>query len=351
MGLFPKDRNLSEASDHVRIGVRASAFRRRADELEIRLDAFLQHHLHWRSRSSIQRLIRDGFVRVGGNAPEKPSEGSGAIERKAGRLLRDGACVTVRIPDELVVRPLDGAPQELAVLFEDENLVAVDKPPLLPVHPSGRHLSGTLIQLLHARYAPAGGGAALPVRLCHRLDRETSGLVLAAKNERAHRFLALQFERRQIRKEYLAIVRGVPEAEGGTIDLPLGQARTSAVHLKMAVVSDGLPSRTEWSVLERYRACALVSCRPLTGRQHQIRVHLDAIGHPLVGDKLYGVDEATFLRHAAGALGRDELEELGLGRHALHNHRLAFRSPTTREVQELVCPLAADLRALLERSR
>lgn len=354
MGLFPKDRNLADAPERVELEVRASDFGLRKDEVSLRLDTFLQRHLSWRSRNSIQSLIKEGYVSVAAAPPElRGLREETHVERRPGNRLRHGMAVTVTIPEELRLSGVPEVTDELAVLYEDENVLVVDKPPLLPVHPSGRHLSDTLIQRIHAHYAraldpEARKDARIPVRLCHRLDRETSGLVLCGKNRAAHRKLMLQFEARRIEKEYLAIVRGDPPAESGTINFPLGPSPTSAVRLKMTVVADGLPSVTHWRVLERHGACALVACRPLTGRQHQIRVHLSAIGHPLVGDKLYGDDERAFLRSAAGELTEADRSALGLERHALHNHSIAFRSPRDRRRIQIESPLAADLRSFLD---
>ena len=362
MGLFPKDRDLNEVFDRVEIEVRASDFRLRSEELSIRLDSFLQHHLHWRSRTSIQRLIRDGSVllapalprpavRQRASAPPKRSAELHS-ERKSGRLLRDGALVVVKIPEELQIRPLAQPPDDLVVLYEDEEVLAADKPPLLPVHPSGRYLNDTLIQRVHARFhIESNKTARLPIRLCHRLDRETSGVCLCGKGDLAHRDLMRQFERRKVEKEYLAIVHGSPDGERGDIELPIGPARRSSVHLKMAVVPvgrGGQPSKTQWRVLERYERVTLVACRPFTGRQHQIRVHMDAIGHPLVGDKLYGVDEEIFLRNARGELEERDRRALELERQALHNHRLVWSSPRTGDRIEVVSPLARDLREYLD---
>jgi len=350
MGLFPKDRNLAVAPDRVELEVRASDFGLRHDEVQIRLDAFLQRHLTWRSRTSIQRLVRDGFVLVDPASPDATEPKEPTLEKRAGLRLHHGARVVVVIPAELRLTPVKQAPADLQVLYEDEEVIAVDKPPFLPVHPSGRHLTDTLIQRVHARYRrPEDDSGVLPIRLCHRLDRETSGIVLLGKGARAHAKVMRQFERRQVEKEYLAIVHGVPERDRGRIDLPLGPARMSRVRLKIAVVADGLSAQTEWEVVERHVRHALLRCRILTGRQHQIRVHLDAIGHPLVGDKLYGVDDELFLRNAANELTPADRTALGMERHALHNHRLAWSSPADGTRREVVCPLAADMRAFLDR--
>ena len=172
--------------------------------------------------------------------------------------------------------------------------------------------------------------------------------MLCGKGAAAHRRLMRQFERRQIEKEYLAIVVGVPDRDEGVVALPLGPARKSRVHLRVTVQTDGLPARTDWRVLERRPGHALLACRPHTGRQHQIRVHLAEIGHPIVGDKLYGPDEELFLRDARGELTDEDRERLVLPRQALHNHRIAWRSPRDGVRREVESPLPEDLRAFLE---
>jgi 23S rRNA pseudouridine1911/1915/1917 synthase len=290
-------------------------------------------------------------VLVDASTPESPrGTGRATEERRPGRKLRHGARVVVVIPEELR-RPMVGpTSDDLVVLYEDRCVVAVDKPAGVAVHPSGRHLTDTLIQRVHARY---GAGYELEKegapRLCHRLDRETSGIVLVSRDPAAHADVQQQFERRQVDKEYLTIVRGVPEREGGTIDLPIGPARASSVGLKMAVAIDGWPCRTDWRVVERHAGCALVSCKPVTGRQHQIRVHMAAIGHPVVGDKLYGDDELVFQRHLDGQLTAEDQRALGMARHALHNARVVFRTPDGGATIEVTSPLPPDMRAFLER--
>ncbi|HED65136.1 MAG TPA: RluA family pseudouridine synthase [Planctomycetes bacterium] len=352
MGLFPKDRDLASAPDHVEIAVRASDFQLRAKELAIRLDVFLHHHLAWRSRTSIQRLIRDGYVSVRQVGPDG-AHGEMRGETRPGRTLFDGSLVVVRIPEEHRLPPPRSDGADLQVLAEDDEVLVVNKEAGLAVHPSGRHLVDTLIQRVHARYATEAedGKRRISLRLCHRLDRETSGVILIAKGDAVHRCIASQFEDREVEKEYLAVVHGVVAADSGVVEHPLGPARASAVRLKMRVAEDGLPSATEWTVLERHPEarppCTLVRCRPRTGRQHQIRVHLAAIGHPIIGDKLYGEDEGLFLRAANGTLTEEDRRSLVLDRHALHAHRLTWRSPGTGAMREAVAPLPGDLQGLL----
>ncbi len=349
MRLFPKDRDLSQGTSRVELSVRASDFQRRADDFEVRLDVFLARHMAWRSRSSIQHLVRDGYLLVDASTPDHPrGRGVLTIERRPGRRLHQGSRVVIVIPENLRLPITPQFSDELQILYEDEDCLAVDKPPMLAVHPAGRHLTDTLIQRVHKHY----GSRELPreqrPRLCHRLDRETSGIVLVGKHHDAHSQLMQQFEHRQVEKEYRAIVQGSPLLEGGTIDFPLGPARASSIGIKMAPVADGLPSRTEWSVVSRHEDCTLVSCLLHTGRQHQIRVHLDAIGNPLVGDKLYGYDEQFFQKATDGTLTDEDLRTLQLPRQALHHRRLAFTSPTTGERIEVASPLAPDLAAYLE---
>jgi 23S rRNA pseudouridine1911/1915/1917 synthase len=349
MGLFPKDRNLAESPDRVELNVDASFFRIRPEELHMRLDHFLGAHLKWRSRSSLRQLIKDGHVLVDPATPNAPhGSGTAHVELRPGRKLHHGSGVIVLIPEELRLQAHAADSDDLVILYEDAEVVAVDKPPFLAVHPSGRHLTGTLIQRVHEHYLGEIEDGRLVPRLCHRLDRETSGIVLIGKNPRTHAKVMKQFERRKVEKDYLVIVQGEPEAQEGTVDLPLGPSRNSSIRLKIAAIADGLPSRTDWRVVERHPGYALLACRLITGRQHQIRVHLAAIGHPVVGDKLYGPDEQLFIRAVGAQLDEDDRQQLELPRHALHNHRLVFTTPDGGGRVEVVSPLASDLREFLD---
>lgn len=359
MRLFPRDRDLSKPLERIELRVRASDFGLPVEEVEMRLDHFLARHMPWRSRSSVQSLIKDGYVRIDPSTPDHP-QGAGelAVERRPGRKLRHGSRVVIEIPAELRVQ-MDATPPEgsggpyaeLAVVYRDEACLAVDKPPMLAVHPAGRHLKDTLIQRIHRMLGTTEARREGRPRLAHRLDRETSGVILVGLDPRSHAELMRQFEEREVEKEYLAVVRGEPEHEGGRIEHPLGSARASRIGLKMAVRSDGQPAVTEWSVVRRVPGYALVSCRILTGRQHQIRVHLDAIGHPVVGDKLYGYDEAYFQKAADGTLTEEDYRVLEHPRQALHSHRLVFTSPATGQRVEAVAPLAPDLQRFLDERR
>lgn len=352
MRLFPKDRDLSQPPDHVELEVRACDFQLTAEEATFRLDTFLSHHLSWRSRTSIQKLIQDGFVSIDPSTPANPrGAGTLAVERRPGRKLSHGSQVVIEIPEELRLRPPHPSPEHVEIVHEDEQLIAVNKPPGVTVHPAGRHLTDTLIQRLHGLFRERYGDTRRFVKLCHRLDRETSGLLLCGKDAESHRNIMAQFENREVEKEYLAIVWGSPDLDGGKIDFPIGSARASRVRLKMACLSDGMASRTDWRVIERFSDCTLVACKPFTGRQHQIRVHMEAIGHPLVGDKLYGLSDDAFLASANGELSREAAAELGMPRQALHNHRLVVTHPQDGSQLEMSCPLAPDMIEFLRSRR
>ena len=352
MGLLPKDRDLTVPLEDVELVVLASDFREKAEGFVMRLDQFLGEHLHWRSRNSIQKLVRDGYVYVDCATPDHPSgTGERTRERRPGRRVAHGSRIWVVIPEEHRIPVPTGPVSPLHILYEDDQVVVVDKPPLVAVHPSGRHLADTLIQRVHAHYSAEVEAGSMTPRLCHRLDRETSGLVLVAKHPHTHPVLMGQFENRQVEKSYLALTRGVPDPPRGIVDEPLGQARASEIRLKMAVRADGLPSSTGYEVLEDHGHLALVRCDLFTGRQHQIRVHLAWLGCPLVGDKLYGADEGLFTRAVDGELSAGDRRELGLERHALHNHRLVFTTPDGDRRISVESPLADDMASFLEQEQ
>jgi 23S rRNA pseudouridine1911/1915/1917 synthase len=348
MRLLPKDRDLSKPLERVELVVRASDLRMRAEEVEVRLDRFLAMHMRWRSRTSVQALIRDGYVYVDATSPDRPDGArEPALETRPGRRLRDRSRIVVVVPEGLRIDVTPVVDDALGVLYEDRDVLAVEKPPMLPVHPSGRHLSDTLIQRVHARYGVERLERQARPRLCHRLDRETSGIVLVGLHPRAHAEIRRQFERHEVEKEYFAIVRGSPAQEFGTIDHPIGSARGSSIGLKMSCRPDGDEARTDWRVLERRRGCTLVTCRLFTGRQHQIRVHMEAIGHPLVGDKLYGYGDEFFQKYHDGELTPGDIEALEMPRQALHHRRLALAHPISGAPLSIESPLPADMSTFL----
>jgi len=285
-----------------------------AEDAGERLDAFLAGPLG--SRAQAQRLIEDGAVRV-----------DGALVPKRHRMSA-GETVTVELPAAAPAEP-DLTPAAFAVRYEDDDLLVVDKPAGVVVHPARGHASGTLSQALAG---VAGGGEEGRAGIVHRLDRDTSGLLVVARTEAAHRALRAALQRREITREYLALVEGRPPARTGTIDAPLGRDRR--VRTRMSTDTEApRPAITHFEIERALPRTTLLRVRLETGRTHQIRAHLQAIDHPVVGDPEYGTP------------GR-----LGLERQFLHATRLAFEHPVTGEPVDVSSPLPPDLLAALERA-
>jgi len=277
-----------------------------------RLDAFLAGPLGSRARA--QRLIEDGAVRV-----------DGAVVPKRHRVSA-GQTVTVREP-EVAGAPAPVASAEFSVPYEDEHLLVVDKPAGVVVHPARGHASGTLAQALAD---VAGGGEEGRAGIVHRLDRDTSGLLVVARTEDAHRRLKAALQAREMTREYLALVEGRPPARRGTIDAPIGRDRR--VRTRMSTdTDDPRDAVTHFEIERALPATTLLRVRLETGRTHQIRAHLLAIGHPVAGDPEYGTPGL-----------------LGLDRQFLHATRLAFAHPVSGERVDVESPLPADLVAALE---
>lgn len=293
----------------------------------LRLDRFVQNRIPRLSRTRATEIVRACAYHEDGRR-RRPSD-----------RVREGEVV-------LLVRPRfrePDAPTTFGVLYEDEAVLVVDKPPGLPVHPSASYHRNTLTFLLRERYPEQ------TPHLAHRLDRETSGVLVCARTLEDERRLKKAFERRAVHKTYLAIVRGRIEQDEGRVDLPLGRP-DEGLHLLMEVRPDGAPSRTRWRVVARAPEHTLVALEPETGRQHQLRVHLAAIGHPIVGDKLYGPEGAqAFLEYIDSGMTPELAARLGHERQALHAHRLTIEHPRTGRELDLVAPLAPDLVALWER--
>ena len=292
-----------------------------------RLDLFLAQRLSELSRTRIQELIDQGRVRVGGSAA-----------RRAHRVA-PGESIEI----EIVPRPpLEALPEAipLEVLYEDEDLLVVNKPAGMTVHAGAGTARGTLVNaLLHYSKALSATGGALRPGIVHRLDRGTSGALVVARNDAAHRQLAEQFRTRRVRKAYLALVHGRLERDAGTIGLPI--ARDLRRRTRMTVRRrEGREARTDWRVLARLDGFTLIEVDLRTGRTHQIRVHFSALRHPVVGDTLYGAPRQA-------RAGREILPPLG--RNFLHAARIAFEHPRSAEPVEVRAPLPAELRAYLER--
>jgi 23S rRNA pseudouridine1911/1915/1917 synthase len=305
----------------------------------MRLDRALCSFLHWRSRSSIHRLIAAGMVELEGRRA-RPST-----------RVQWGEHIVVHIPRQNQPAPDPATELPIPILHEDRWMVAVDKPPGVAVHPSGRRIVNTLIHFLHRRYRrPDLPEHDVVPRLLHRIDRETSGVVAVGLDEQFHAQVARQFEERTVAKTYLAVVHGCPTPVDGRIDLGIGPAHRSSVRLKLEARRDGsgFPAMTDYRVVRRSAQFSLVELRPRTGRTHQLRVHMAAIGCPLVGDKIYGQEDHVFLDSLAGRLTDADRTALVLDRHALHAHRLRFFHPGRGSELELEAPLPPDMAALVE---
>ena len=286
-----------------------------ADRAGERLDVFVSRRLPGATRSQARRLIDDGLVRV-----------ESALERPAYRL-RGGELIVVHRPETPPIQA--AAAIQLDIVYEDEHLAVLDKPAGLTVHPAPSERETTLTSALLHRWpqlAELGGG--LRAGLVHRLDRDTTGLLMVAKTEEALDALQTQLRERTVDKRYLAVVIGTPDPEIGLIDAPLG--RDPVDPRRFAVVERGRSSRTGYKVVERFTDAALVECELITGRTHQIRVHLAAIGHAVAGDTLYGAP-------------CDQIE-----RQALHARSLSFAHPASGETLSLQRDPPGDFQQLLE---
>ncbi len=316
----------------------------RARQSGRRLDAYLVARFVDFSRSVIQKLIDAEAVLIN----DQPT--------KASYKVHEGDRIRIWLPDIG-----DGTPTPedipLQIVYEDDAFVVVDKAAGMIVHPAKGNWSGTLVNALqfHFERLSTVGGPERP-GVIHRLDRDTTGLVIVGKDDRAHRKIALQFEERTVQKEYLALVYGEPDRDSDYIDRPIGFHPT--VREKMAVrslIEGGRDAVTFYEVLERFRGYALVRCKPKTGRTHQIRVHLLHIGHPIVADKPYSGRARLTVGELLGADRRDvsetERERVLIDRQALHAHRLQFAHPTTGQPMQFASPPPADMSAALDAFR
>jgi len=286
-----------------------------ADISDLRLDKVASDQSHL-SRTRIQNLIKKGYITVNGE------------KTRPGYLLQEGDRVDITIPSPT---PVDLIPETmpLSIVYEDKDILVLDKPPGLTVHPAPGHPSHTLVNaiLAHCPDLPVIGGSLRP-GIVHRLDKDTSGLIIVAKNELAQDDLAAQMKARTIVKKYLVLVKGKLTPEKGAIEAPIG--RDPRNRQRMAVVSTGRPARTGYRVLQQWENYTLVEATLETGRTHQIRVHFGAIGFPVMGDVTYGM-RSTHLR-----------------RQFVHACYVKFRHPGTGECLELESPLPPDLKQALE---
>jgi 23S rRNA pseudouridine1911/1915/1917 synthase len=287
-----------------------------------RLDQVLHQRFPQYSRARLQGWIKDGRVRVNGEA------------RRVSYLVRSGEAVDV---EPAGLAPLHAAPEEipLVILYEDQDLVAIDKPAGMVVHAGAGVHSGTLVNALLHRFGSLSRAAGeLRPGIVHRLDRYTSGVLLVAKNDAAHQRLAEQFASRQVEKTYLALVHGSLKTDRGRIEKPI--ARDPKQRVRMTTrFARGRAAWSEYRVLRRLEGFTLLEVRIGTGRTHQIRVHLASVGHPVVGDRLYGAP--------AKIAGQPTLP-----RYFLHAHRIKFAQPSTGQPVTIESPLAPELEAWLE---
>ena len=287
-----------------------------------RLDAFLASSLDGLTRSQATRLIESGGVAVNERAVSKSYK------------LAGGEDIAVTLPEP---EPVEAVPQDipLDVVYEDADVIVVNKPSGMVVHPAPGHPDGTLVNALlyHCAGTLSGIGGALRPGIVHRIDRDTSGLIIAAKNDAAHQYLSAQLADHTLARTYECIVVGALREDRGTVDAPI--ARHPTDRNRMAVVAGGREAVTHWEVIARYPGYTHVRCRLETGRTHQIRVHMAYIGHPILGDTVYGAKK----------------EVPGLTGQCLHAVGLRFLHPRTHEVVELSCPLPDEFTRMLQKIR
>ncbi len=324
-----------------------------------RLDHYLKRMIPRLSRTKLQRIIRTQMLPVRGRRLKPHSR------------VAEGDHIVIRRP----ARPEPPCPRNLAVLYDDPDMMVIDKPAGLPMHVSAKFYFNTVTRVLSERF-PGGG-----VQICHRLDRETSGILVVARGKEAAARLKGSFAAHRVRKTYLAVVYGNPpwprgpgpgvphslerpmndagdhpdghpdaRADDHIIDLPLGLVADpdALISIRMEVRPDARPARTRVRVLEVHGDHALVCCMPITGRQHQIRAHLAAAGHPIVGDKLYAHGDEAFAHYCDHGLGDDTLALFKLPRQALHAAALTVPHPTKNKLIRIVTDLPDDLREFLD---
>jgi 23S rRNA pseudouridine1911/1915/1917 synthase len=299
-----------------------------------RLDNYLRKRFPWRSREGYQDMIRRGLVLLNGDV------------RKASTSVRHGDRIEVDFGEP---GDLDADPGSipLRILVEDDAFVALDKQPGVLVHPVGKSRFDTLTNALHARYRVMDDPSRdIVPRIVHRLDRGTSGVLLVAKTDAARRELGRQFEDREVEKEYLALCRGVPREDGGTLDLPIVPVELlvpGPPRMRTTPLGEGPPARTDWHVERRLRNAALLRLVLHTGRTHQIRVHCASMGHPLLCDDAYGEGKPLYPSTARGANSPETGETPLLARVALHAARLVFTHPVSGERVVVEAPLPEDM--------
>jgi 23S rRNA pseudouridine1911/1915/1917 synthase len=293
-----------------------------------RADAYLAVRFSDWSRTAFVRFIKEGLV---------VSDARGAV--KPSTTLAEGEVLRIYVPG---LAPDAPPPPLPPVLYEDAHLLAFDKPAGLLMHSVGQRWSYGLVGLARGARPDA------EVDISHRLDRETSGVVVLTKDNTVNRSMKELFQDRMVGKTYIALVRGVPAWEETVCDVPLGIALASEVELRRGPNPAGDTARTTFTVLRRLDRIALVACRPFTGRTHQIRAHLEVLGFPILGDKLYGQPDAVFLEHLRAGATADVKAAIGFPRHALHARAITFPHPVSGQAIRVKAPIPPDMRAVLE---
>ena len=286
-----------------------------------RLDHYLTETLTDYSRSRLQTFIKEGRVHVNGE-PAK----------KMGQALENGDLITVAVPE---AHPSTLIPEDipLDILYEDEQSIVINKPAGMVVHPAAGHETGTLVHAVLAHCADLQGfGGEIRPGVVHRLDRDTSGIIVMAKNEKAHIFLQEQFKDRNVNKRYLALVDGAPPTPTGRVDAPIGRDPIRRQQMAILTPDKGRAAVTEYITRKKYAKHTLIEAHPLTGRTHQIRVHMAFLKCPIVGDVLYGRKKQT----------------IPLDRHFLHAYKLTILLPGHDEPMTFEAPLPAELQAVLD---
>ncbi|HRT76435.1 MAG TPA: RluA family pseudouridine synthase [Spirochaetota bacterium] len=304
----------------------------------ISLVDFLCSRFKYHDRDRWTGIILEGSVTVNG-AAAKPE-----------RVLKKNDVVSYAV--ELREPPVDTG---ITILHEEDSFLVAGKPGNLPSHADGNFIKNTFIYILRRRMGDAGYNG--PVKLVHRLDRETSGIMVVGKTDSAHRVLVKQFEEGTVEKEYRAVVRGTVADDAFEVGGAIGPDGGSAVSIRRKVVPEGTPGSrpafTRFEVIERYAGATLLRCLPATGRTNQIRVHLDHAGHPLAGDKLYGRSDEQFLEFVRRARRGifEPLPWMEAPRHLLHAYRLGFRHPVTGERVSFECPMPDDMKLFIDKNR
>ena len=288
----------------------------------LRIDRFLGSRLEQVSRSYLQRLVKDGAVLVNG----KPVKSSYKVE--------NGDRIRLEIPD--AVEPeIEAEPMELDILYEDSDIILINKPKGMVVHPAAGHYSGTLVNglMAHCKNELSGINGVMRPGIVHRIDMDTTGVLIVCKNDKAHNAIAEQLKVHSITRKYYAIVHGVLKADTGTVNAPIG--RHPVDRKKMSInEKNGKEAVTHYRVLRRFRRFTFVECQLETGRTHQIRVHMASIGHPLLGDQVYGPAKVPFS---------------GLQGQTLHAGVLGIIHPSTGEYMEFTAPLPSYFEAVLKK--